>query len=82
MSDLDISEKRVPQDGRFALTVEGRRVDIRVVSLPLVHGEGVVLRILDKGVTVQQSRGARHGARTTLSRFERAIGQSPTARFS
>jgi type IV pilus assembly protein PilB len=53
MADLDISEKRVPQDGRFALTVDGRRVDIRVVTLPLVHGEGVVLRILDKGVVVQ-----------------------------
>jgi type IV pilus assembly protein PilB len=53
MGDLDISEKRVPQDGRFALTVDGRRVDIRVVTLPLVNGEGVVLRILDKGVVVE-----------------------------
>jgi type IV pilus assembly protein PilB len=53
MADLDISEKRVPQDGRFALTVDGRRVDIRVVTLPLVHGEGVVMRILDKGVVIQ-----------------------------
>ncbi len=53
MGDLDISEKRVPQDGRFALTVDGRRVDIRVVTLPLVHGEGVVMRILDGGVRVE-----------------------------
>src|SRR6202043_2692823 len=45
--------KRVPQDGRFALTVDGRRVDIRVVTLPLVNGEGVVLRILDKGAVVE-----------------------------
>ncbi len=52
MADLDISEKRVPQDGRFALTVDGRRVDIRVVTLPLVYGEGVVLRILDKGTVI------------------------------
>ena len=52
MSDLDISEKRVPQDGRFALTVDGRRVAIRVVTLPLVNGEGVVMRILDAGVVV------------------------------
>ncbi len=52
MADLDISEKRVPQDGRFALQVDGRRVDIRVVTLPLVYGEGVVLRILDKGAVV------------------------------
>src|SRR6202020_1986134 len=53
MGDLDISEKRVPQDGRFALAVDGRRVDIRVVTLPLVYGEGVVLRILDKGTVIQ-----------------------------
>ncbi len=53
MADLDISERRVPQDGRLALNVEGRRVDIRVVTLPLVHGEGSVMRILDKGVVVQ-----------------------------
>jgi type IV pilus assembly protein PilB len=53
MGDLDISEKRLPQDGRFALTVDGRRVDIRVVTLPLVHGEGVVMRILDRGTTVE-----------------------------
>ncbi|MGH2831708.1 MAG: ATPase, T2SS/T4P/T4SS family [Solirubrobacteraceae bacterium] len=50
MSDLDIAERRVPQDGRFALTIERRRVDIRVVTLPLVYGEGAVLRVLDKGV--------------------------------
>ena len=48
MADLDISERRVPQDGRVGLTIEGRHVDIRVVTLPSVHGEGVVLRILDK----------------------------------
>jgi type IV pilus assembly protein PilB len=52
MGDLDISEKRLPQDGRFALTVDGRRVEIRVVTLPLVYGEGVVLRILDKGTVI------------------------------
>ncbi|HXA55030.1 MAG TPA: ATPase, T2SS/T4P/T4SS family [Solirubrobacteraceae bacterium] len=52
MSDLDISERRAPQDGRLALNVEGRRIDIRVVTLPLVHGEGAVMRILDKGVVV------------------------------
>ncbi len=53
MADIDISERRVPQDGRLALNVEGRRIDIRVVTLPLVYGEGAVLRILDKGVVVQ-----------------------------
>jgi type IV pilus assembly protein PilB len=48
MSDLDISERRLPQDGRVGLTIEGRHVDIRVVTIPSVHGESVVLRILDK----------------------------------
>jgi type IV pilus assembly protein PilB len=72
MADMDISEKRMPQDGRFALTVDGRRVDIRVVTLPLVYGEGVVLRILDKGVVIQslESLGMEASA---LERFSRAI---------
>ncbi len=48
MSDLDIAERRLPQDGRVGLTVEGRHVDVRVVTIPSVHGESVVLRILDK----------------------------------
>jgi type IV pilus assembly protein PilB len=48
MADLDISIRRLPQDGRVGLTVEGRQVDVRVVTLPSVHGETVVLRILDK----------------------------------
>ncbi|HUH80036.1 MAG TPA: ATPase, T2SS/T4P/T4SS family [Solirubrobacteraceae bacterium] len=52
MAELDISERRVPQDGRFGLTVDGRRVDIRVVTLPLVHGEGVVMRLLTKDASV------------------------------
>ncbi len=48
MADLDIAERRVPQDGRVGLTIEGRHVDIRVVTLPSVNGESVVMRILDK----------------------------------
>jgi type IV pilus assembly protein PilB len=48
MSDLDIAERRLPQDGRVGLTIEGRHVDVRVVTIPSVHGESVVLRILDK----------------------------------
>jgi type IV pilus assembly protein PilB len=74
MGDLDIAERRMPQDGRFALTIEGRRVDIRVVTLPLVHGEGVVMRILDKGVTVAnlESLGMEPDA---LRRFEQALAK-------
>jgi type IV pilus assembly protein PilB len=48
MSDLDIAEKRVPQDGRVSVTVEDRRVDLRVTTLPTQRGEGATLRILDK----------------------------------
>jgi type IV pilus assembly protein PilB len=72
MADLDISERRVPQDGRFALTVDGRRVDIRVVTLPLVNGEGSVMRILDKGVVVNglESIGMQEAE---LERFDSAI---------
>jgi type IV pilus assembly protein PilB len=54
MGEMDISERRVPQDGRFALNVAGRRVDVRVTTLPLVHGEGAYLRILDQGATVRE----------------------------
>jgi type IV pilus assembly protein PilB len=48
MADLDISERRLPQDGRVGLTIDGRHVDLRVVTIPSVHGESVVLRILDQ----------------------------------
>jgi type IV pilus assembly protein PilB len=75
MADLDISERRVPQDGRFALTVDGRRVDIRVVTLPLVNGEGAVMRILDKGGKVMDA-DALDGLgmqADNLEHFDRAI---------
>jgi type IV pilus assembly protein PilB len=52
MAELDISERRVPQDGRVGLTVDGRHIDIRVATLPVVRGEAVVMRILDKGRVV------------------------------
>jgi type IV pilus assembly protein PilB len=48
MSELDIAEKRVPQDGRFRLRVKGRTIDFRVSVMPSVHGEDAVIRILDK----------------------------------
>ncbi|HEV7943017.1 MAG TPA: ATPase, T2SS/T4P/T4SS family [Solirubrobacteraceae bacterium] len=54
MADLDISERRIPQDGRLALTIDSSRVDIRVVTLPLVGGEGAVMRILDGGAVVRE----------------------------
>jgi len=48
MSNLDIAERRIPQDGRIQMIVEGKPIDIRVSTLPTVHGENVVMRILDK----------------------------------
>ncbi|HEX3278388.1 MAG TPA: ATPase, T2SS/T4P/T4SS family [Thermoleophilaceae bacterium] len=52
MADLDIAEKRVPQDGRVSLTVDGHAIDTRVVTMPRVDGEGIVLRILDKSAAL------------------------------
>ena len=49
LANLDIAERRLPQDGRIGLTIEGRQIDLRVVVLPLVDAESVVLRILDSG---------------------------------
>jgi type II secretory ATPase GspE/PulE/Tfp pilus assembly ATPase PilB-like protein len=48
MSELDIAEKRIPQDGRFKLKIKGRTIDFRVSIMPSVHGEDAVIRILDK----------------------------------
>ncbi len=48
MANLDIAERRIPQDGRISLRLEGKSFDIRVASIPTVYGEGVVMRILDK----------------------------------
>jgi general secretion pathway protein E len=48
MADLDIAERRIPQDGRFRVSISGREVDFRVSIMPSIHGEDAVLRILDK----------------------------------
>ena len=52
MSNLDIAERRMPQDGRFQVNVDGRTIDLRFSSMPGIHGEKVVLRILDKSKTI------------------------------
>ncbi len=49
MADIDIAERRIPQDGRIGLTVGGKPIDIRVATMPTVYGEKIVLRLLDKG---------------------------------
>ena len=49
MARLNIAEKRLPQDGRIKMKVQGREVDVRVSIIPMIHGEGIVMRLLDKG---------------------------------
>jgi general secretion pathway protein E len=49
MAGLNIAERRLPQDGRIKLAVRGRDIDVRVATIPILHGEAVVLRILDRG---------------------------------
>ena len=49
MANLDIAERRLPQDGRIRLRVQGKEIDLRVSTVPTMHGESVVMRILDKG---------------------------------
>jgi type IV pilus assembly protein PilB len=75
MSDLDISERRVPQDGRVGLTIDGHHIDLRVVTLPSVHGESVVMRILDKSNVVMDLDKLGMAAQER-TRFERAFHQA------
>ncbi len=59
MSELDIAERRVPQDGRFKVSMRGREVDFRVSIMPSIFGEDAVLRILDKQALSDQVKGLR-----------------------
>jgi len=75
MADLDIAERRLPQDGRIRLRLHDRQVDVRVGTIPTLGGESVVLRLLDK------ERGGRVGlaelgmGEDTLAAFTRAVGR-------
>ena len=77
MAELDIAEKRVPQDGRFKVRVPGKTIDFRVSVMPTVHGEDSVIRILDKTTISEQFRELRLDilgfAAGELRRFRRAI---------
>jgi len=64
MARLNIAEKRLPQDGRIKLKVRGREIDVRVSVIPMIHGEGIVLRILDKGAMVFDLRSLGMDERT------------------
>ncbi len=75
MSDLDISEKRLPQDGRFAVRVKNQRIDVRISTMPTQYGESVVMRLLNQGGT-QLKLDAIGMPRGLLEKF-RAIVQRP-----
>ena len=68
MSGMDIAETRAPQDGRISLSLSGRKVDFRVSTLPTVHGENIVLRVLDrqKGIVSLEELGLKDDALNTL----------------
>jgi type IV pilus assembly protein PilB len=75
MGQLDIAERRLPQDGRIGLTVDGHPVDVRIVTLPTALGEGVIMRILDKEqvLLTLDTLGMREDA---LQRYDWGIRQS------
>ncbi len=74
MAELDIAEKRLPQDGRISLRLGTRAIDVRVSTLPSAHGERAVLRLLDKSES-KLSLEAVGMQGETLARFEQLIGQ-------
>jgi type II secretory ATPase GspE/PulE/Tfp pilus assembly ATPase PilB-like protein len=68
MAGMDIAETRAPQDGRISLSLSGRQVDFRVSTLPTVHGENIVLRVLDrqKGIVTLEELGLRPDEQTQV----------------
>jgi type IV pilus assembly protein PilB len=75
MAEMNIAERRMPQDGRVGLAVDGRHIDLRVVTLPSVHGEAIVMRVLDKE-SVVTSLDKLGFSDTDRARFERACHET------
>ncbi|HEY5052496.1 MAG TPA: ATPase, T2SS/T4P/T4SS family [Solirubrobacterales bacterium] len=75
MGEMDIAEKRIPQDGRVGVSVEGRRIDLRVTTLPTQRGEGATIRILDEG-NAHRSLDDLGMDGVARGRFERAFTKS------
>jgi type IV pilus assembly protein PilB len=74
MSDLDIAERRVPQDGRIGLMVGGKPIDMRVASLPTVYGEKIVMRLLDKSNVMLDLKDLGF-AEKALKRFQKSFAK-------
>ena len=79
MGSIDIAEKRRPQDGRIKFVIGGQQFDLRVSVLPTVHGQSVVMRILDRG-NIPSAFRTLGSPRTTYARFQKII-DGPTASF-
>jgi type IV pilus assembly protein PilB len=75
MADLDIAERRMPQDGRLSAVISGRQIDLRVATLPTVYGEKIVMRVLDTG-TALLDLGELGFLPATLARY-RAMFEKP-----
>jgi general secretion pathway protein E len=74
MAHLDIAERRLPQDGRIKTRVKGRELDLRVSTIPTVHGESVVMRVLDRN-SVRYSLESMGFEADTLERFNQLLGR-------
>jgi general secretion pathway protein E len=72
MAELNIAERRLPQDGRIRVNLHGRRIDIRVSTMPTVHGESIVMRLLDRSSVFMPLDGLGFSA-AMLKRFESLI---------
>lgn len=73
MAKLNIAEKRLPQDGRINLNVAGREIDVRVSIIPMLHGEGVVMRLLDKSRADFSLSGVEFGTAELRQQWDRLI---------
>lgn len=84
IAELDIAERRIPQDGRFKINIEGRAIDFRVSIMPSLFGEDAVLRILDRGMLTEQMAGLRLESLgfdgNTIARL-RALADEPYGMF-
>ena len=72
MAELDISERRVPQDGRIQMKMEGRDIDIRVSCIPTIYGENVVLRLLDRSQVILELKQLGFSP-STLAQYKKLI---------
>ncbi len=73
LAELDIAERRVPQDGSFRVETGGREIDLRVSIMPSIHGEDAVIRVLDKRAMIEVLRLAHAGS----ARLRRAFAEDP-----